>query len=394
MRLDRGEEAESALQAALARVPEHAAALHDMARAYAARDRADLALSTMQKVVLLAPENADAWHEMGLAYRDVGDWNAALAPFAEAARLKPDNADMRSSYAYGLLANGDFEKGWQEFAWRVKKPGNVRLREPEWDGAPTQQTVIIHAEQGVGDTLQFARFIPLAGALARVVVACPPSLKVLLETLPNVAEVAVGKPVPRYDKHCPLMSLPAILGIGVERFAGSVPYLRADPATVSIWRERLAELPGPRVGVVWAGNPVYPADRKRSMPFAVLAPLLALPGVSFVSLQMGEAAAAGLGRFAFDAAPLIGDYADTAALMMALDLIISVDTSAAHLAGALGRPVWLLNRADTDWRWLLERSDTPWYPSMRIFRQPVPGDWASVVSEVMRVWGLEAPAWS
>ena len=257
-----------------------------------------------------------------------------------------------------------------------------------------RETVIIHAEQGVGDTLQFARFIPLAGALARVVVACPPSLKVLLETLPNVAEVAVGKPVPRYDKHCPLMSLPAILGIGVERFAGSVPYLRADPATVSIWRERLAELPGPRVGVVWAGNPVYPADRKRSMPFAVLAPLLALPGVSFVSLQMGEAAAAGLGRFAFDAAPLIGDYADTAALMMALDLIISVDTSAAHLAGALGRPVWLLNRADTDWRWLLERSDTPWYPSMRIFRQPVPGDWASVVSEVMRVWGLEAPAWS
>jgi hypothetical protein len=250
----------------------------------------------------------------------------------------------------------------------------------------------------VGDTLQFCRFIPQAAALARVVVACPPSLKTLLQGLPNVAEVAVGKPVPAYDMHCPLMSLPALLGIPPERFAETVPYLQADPAAAAVWRARLADLPGPRVGVVWAGNPAYPADRKRSVPFEKLAPLLALPGVSFVSLQMGEAAAAGQSRFAFDAAPLIGDYADTAALIEALDLLISVDTSAAHLAGALGRPVWLLNRADTDWRWLLERSDTPWYPTMRLFRQPAPGDWSfvvrSVAEAVVGVWGLEAPAGS
>ena len=382
LRLDRAADAEEALHEALARAPEPAGALHDLAQACAARDRPDLALDYLQQVCRLTPDNAEAWYEMGLAYRDLGRWPEAVAPHAEAVRLSPDDANIRSCYAYALLAHGDFENGWREFRWRVKKPGNVRLREPEWDGAPTTQTVIIHAEQGVGDTLQFCRFIPQAAALARVVVACPPSLKTLLQGLPNVAEVAVGKPVPAYDLHCPLMSLPAVLGIPRERFAETVPYLRADPGAVVRWRARLAGLPGRRVGVVWAGNPVYPADRKRSVPFEKLAPLLAVPRVSFVSLQMGDAATAGHGHFAFDAAKLIGDYADTAALIEALDLLISVDTSAAHLAGALGRPVWLLNRADTDWRWLLERSDTPWYPTMKIFRQPVPGDWHSVIQQV------------
>jgi ADP-heptose:LPS heptosyltransferase len=204
----------------------------------------------------------------------------------------------------------------------------------------------------------------------------------LLQGLPNVAQVAVGKPVPAYDMHCPLMSLPAVLGVAPAHFADTVPYLRAAPDDVAAWQARLAHLPGRRVGVVWAGNPAYPADRKRSVKFATLAPLLDAPGVSFVSLQLGEAAAEAAGRFAFDAAPFIGDYADTAAAIEALDVLISVDTSAAHLAGALGRPVWLLNRADTDWRWLLERSDSPWYPSMRIFRQTAPGDWGAVIEQV------------
>jgi Flp pilus assembly protein TadD len=383
MRLERAAEAEAALQDVLARAPDHADARHELAQAYAARDRPDLALDQLQHVCRLTPGNAEAWYEMGLAYRDLGRWADAVAPHAEAVRLAPDDANMRSCYAYALLASGDFANGWREFGWRVKKPGNVRLREPEWDGTPTTQTVIIHAEQGVGDTLQFCRFISQAAALARVVVACPPSLKTLLQTLPNVAEVAVGKPVPAYDMHCPLMSLPAVLGIPPERFAETVPYLRADPGAVAAWCARLTDVPGPRIGVVWAGNPAYPADRKRSIPFATLAPLLALRGCSFVSLQMGDAAAAGHGHFAFDAAKLIGDYADTAALIEALDLLISVDTSVAHLAGALGRPVWLLNRADTDWRWLLERADTPWYPTMRLFRQSAPGDWEPVIGAVM-----------
>jgi tetratricopeptide (TPR) repeat protein len=394
LRADRGAAAQAALRVLVDREPHNAAALHDLARAHAMQDRPDLALPCLETVCRLTPDNAAAWFELGMAYRDLGRWPEAVAPHAEAVRLCPDDADMRSCYAYALLANGDFASGWPEFQWRVRKPGNVRLREPEWDGTATDKTVIIHAEQGVGDTLQFCRFIPQAAALARVVLACPPSLKTLLQTLPNVAEVADGKPVPAYDLHCPLMSLPAVLGVPPERFAETVPYLRADPARVALWHDRLAALPGPRIGVVWAGNPVYPADRKRSLPFGVLAPLLAVSGVSFVSLQFGDAAASGQGHFAFDAAPLLADYADTAAVLMALDLVISVDTSTAHLAGALDRPVWLLNRADTDWRWLLERSDTPWYPSMKIFRQPAPGDWTPVVSavveELVGAWGLEA----
>ena len=394
IRQDHTADAITQLRRLTANQPDHSLALHELAHAYAQQDRADLALPLLERVTQLTPDRADAWFELGMAYRDVGKWPESVAPHAEAVRLRPDDADFRSCYAYALLANGDFARGWPEFRWRTRKPGNVRLREPEWDGTPTQQTVVIHAEQGIGDTIQFCRFIPQAARLARVVIACSPSLTMLLRGLPDVAEVADGLPVPAYDMHCPLMSLPEILGVPPEQFSEPVPYLHADPARIETWRQRLAHLPGRRVGLVWAGNPKYPVDRKRSVPFAALAPLQALDGISLVSLQMGDARGEPADAGLFDAATLIGDYADTAALIMALDLVISVDTSVAHLAGALGQKVWLLNRADTDWRWLLERSDSPWYPSMTIFRQPVPGDWSPVVEAVkkqlMGTWGRRA----
>jgi len=197
-----------------------------------------------------------------------------------------------------------------------------------------------------------------------------------------VAEIAVGEPVPRYDLHCPIMSLPVVLGIAPEDFAATVPYFHANVALVADWRARLAHLPGRRVGIVWAGNPKYPADRRRSVPPALLAPLLAAEGVSFVSLQMGDARVAMPPGVAFDAAPLLADFTDTAALIGALDLVISVDTSVAHLAGALGAQVWLLNRADTDWRWGVQGEANLWYPTLRQFRQPTPGDWATVTAAV------------
>lgn len=391
---DRAAEAIASLQRLTTIQPDHVPALHELARAHARQDRADLALPLLERVTRLQPEQADAWFELGMAYRDVGRWPESVAPHAEAVRLRPDDADFRSCYAYALLANGDFARGWPEFRWRTRKPGNVRLREPEWDGSPTQQTVIIHAEQGIGDTIQFCRFIPQVARLARVVIACPPSLTTLLRGLPDVAEVADGLPVPAYDLHCPLMSLPEILGVAPESFGEPVPYLHAAPARIEMWHQRLAHLPGRRVGLVWAGNPKYPVDRKRSVPFAALAPLQAVDGISLVSLQMADARGDAAGARMFDAAPLLADYADTAALIMALDLVISVDTSVAHLAGALGREIWLLNRADTDWRWLLGRSDSPWYPSMTIFRQPAPGDWSPVVEAVKErltgIWGRRA----
>jgi tetratricopeptide (TPR) repeat protein len=382
--LDQPAQAVAPLQRLLEAAPGNGLAWHVLAQAYAQQDRPDLTLPCLQRVTELMPENADAWFELGMAYRDTGNWQAAIAPHERAVQLNPENADYRSCYAYALLANGDFARGWPEFKWRTRKPGNLKLIEPEWDGTPTTKTVIIHVEQGIGDSIQFARFIPQAATRARVVIACPTSLTKLLRGLPNVAEVADGKPVPPYDLHTPLMSLPALLEIPPERFAETIPYFHADPAQTEIWRHRLAHLQGPKIGLVWAGNPKYPVDRKRSLPFTTLAPLLELPGLSFISLQMGEAAAQAANAPLFNAAPLISDYADTAALIMALDLVISVDTSVAHLAGALGHPIWMLNRADTDWRWLLDRADSPWYPTMKIFRQPTPGDWTTVIENVTK----------
>jgi len=378
LRLRDGAAAQAAFQAAVALAPADAAAQHGLGRAFAMQDNTADALPPLLRATELDPANAEAWHEAAMAQRDLADWPASLPRFRQAAALAPDNAEIRSNFGYALLALGQYEEAWPHFLWRTRRPGNVRLAEPAWDGAPTDKTVLIHAEQGVGDTIQFVRFVTAASARARVVLAVPRQTARLLAGFPGTAAVVHDTPLPPYDLHIPLMSLPALLGVAEADFAATVPYLRADAALEAAWQTRLAGLTRPRVGLVWAGNPQYPADRRRSLPQAALAPLLALPGIAFISLQFGKAAPPGV----FDAAPYLTDFAETAAALMALDLVITVDTAVAHLAGALGRPVWLMNRADTDWRWLLERCDSPWYPTMRIFRQPVPGDWESVIAEI------------
>jgi tetratricopeptide (TPR) repeat protein len=398
LRLKRGDESEPLLRELLAERPHDAEILHGLGAAMAMRDRSAEALDFMRAATRADPAHAAAWHAIGLALRDLARWPETLEPFAEAVRQEPENAEYHASYACALLANGAYETAWPHFVWRVKQPGNARLAEPQWDGAPTERTVLVHAEQGLGDAIQFCRFVPLAAARARILLACPPTLTPLFAGLPGVAAVVDGEPVPPYDLQCPLMSLPSVLGVQPAAFGAAVPYLHAAPQRIAAWRARFADLPGRRVGLVWAGNPHYPADRRRSLPFSVLAPVLDVPGFSFVSLQIGETACVqpdGL----FDAAPYLRDFTETAAAIAALDLVISVDTAVAHLAGALGRPVWLLNRADTDWRWLLEHSDSPWYPTMRIFRQPTPGDWAGAVGSVANALlqlgsGHASPAWS
>jgi tetratricopeptide (TPR) repeat protein len=378
LQLERGAEAEQVLRRVLAQQPDDPMVLHKLGRALAFQRRNEEALAVLEQVCHLDPANADAWHDRGMALRDLARWPESVAPFEQAVRLQPDDAEKNASLGYALLANGDFAAGWKFFEWRVKRPGNARLAEPRWDGAQTDKTVLIFAEQGTGDTIQFCRFVPPAARRARIVLACPPALKQLLSTLAGPALLAEGEPLPPYDLQCPVMSLPFVLGVAPEYFSDAIPYLRAEPKKIAAWRARLAHLQGRRVGLVWAGNPKFPADRRRSIDFAVLAPLLETSGISFVSLQVGASPAGAM----FDAAPWLQDFSDTAALIAALDLVISVDTAVAHLAGALGRPVWLLNRADTDWRWQLERRDSPWYPTMRQFRQPSPGDWGSVVAAV------------
>ena len=254
--------------------------------------------------------------------------------------------------------------------------------------------MFLHAEQGLGDTLQFCRYAPAVAAKgATVILEVPAPLKSLMRTLPGVEHVVSEyDPSRPFDFHCPLMSLPLAFGTRVETIPAPVPYLWPNPFRTSAWRERLARLGGIKVGLVWAGsarlgNPgALLIDRRRSMRLQQMWPFGAIEGVTLVSLQKGEPASQTRppppGLAINDWTDELGDFADTAALIEALDLVISVDTSVAHLAGALGKPVWVLNRHDRCWRWLLDREDTPWYPTMRLFTQPRPGDWASVVRRV------------
>jgi hypothetical protein len=296
------------------------------------------------------------------------------------------------------LLRGEYAEGWREFEWRWRggTAEEIKLRgfaEPQWQGEDVAgKTLLLHAEQGFGDTLQFCRYASLVGATARVILEVQPPLVRLCSGLAGVARVvARGEPPPAFDLHCPLMSLPLAVGTTLDTIPSGVPYLAADPELVVGWRERLAGLDGLRVGLVWAGSlrpePELSAiDRRRSITLAMMASLGEASGVSFISLQKGEPAAqsanAALGLALHDFTANLQDFADTAALIEALDLVISVDTSVAHLAGALGKPIWLLNRFDTCWRWLLNRDDSPWYPQLRQFRQPSPGDWNSVMRAV------------
>jgi hypothetical protein len=250
---------------------------------------------------------------------------------------------------------------------------------------------LIHAEQGLGDTLQFCRYLPLIDPRHKVIFEVQTPLVDLMQQIPGVdSVVALGAPLPDFDAYCPIMSLPLVFKTTLDTIPNQTPYLRADPAKVELWATRLEVAQGLRVGLVWAGGarPNQPelesVNRRRNISLATLAPLLQTRGVSFVSLQKGppasEAHALSPGLPLLDFTDDLHDFTDTAALVETLDLVIAVDTAVAHLAAAMGKPVWLLNRFDTCWRWLLNRDDSPWYPTLRIFRQPAPHDWATPVA--------------
>ena len=270
------------------------------------------------------------------------------------------------------------------------------MTQPLWLGDTNiaGKTLFIYAEQGLGDTIHGCRYVTMAAkAGARVILEVPAQLTELMRSLAGVAQlIGEGDPPPEHDLQCPIMSLPLAFGTTLETIPADVPYLHADPDKGAKWGGQLAALPGRRVGLVWAGGArigsaeVLSADQRRSVPLAALAPLATIPDCTFVSLQLGppseQAANPPAGMMLFDRTSELKSFADTAALIANLDLVISVDTATAHLAGALGKPIWLLNRFDTDWRWLLDRDDSPWYPTLRQFRQSKPGDWASVVQSV------------
>jgi len=339
-----------------------------------------------------APDHAGILSSLGNTLDALGRMDEALALHDRAVGLGPADATCRFNRAVSLLTSGAYAEGWAEYEWRWRRPGHAPpIAAPPWRGEALEgRTILLHAEQGLGDTLQFVRYAPpVAARGARVLLEVQPPLVRLLRGLPGVAEVfARGDPRPRFDFHCPLLSLPRAFGTTLETIPATTPYLHPGPGAVARWRDRLATDDALLVGLAWAGAPHRDdaismlLDRRRSLAPADLAALVYIPGVRFVSLQKDQSPPHIPGLGMLNPMADMKDFADTAGLVGALDLVISVDTSVAHLAAGMGCAVWLLSRADSCWRWLRDRADSPWYPSMTIYRQSRPGDWAEILARL------------
>ncbi|MFL9888423.1 tetratricopeptide repeat protein [Paraburkholderia agricolaris] len=360
--------------------------------------RPDDALESYQRALAPSPDTGHAWYMRGSALQQLQRHTEAIACYRRAQELDPALVAAQAAEAFCLLLTGDFEAGWRQHENRWRDPaiaGHRRHeRQPSWSGAASLdgKMVLLHAEQGYGDTLQFCRYAGLVAARgARVILEAPGALKLLLESLHGPSEViASGDPLPPFDLQCPLLSVPFALGTRLETIpAAATPYLRADAARSRMWADRVDAVARPgtlRIGLAWSGNPAHNNDQNRSIPLETLAPLYTQHATFFSLHQLVRErdaqtlAGSGLIHFGTE----LNDFSDTAALVNALDLVISVDTSVVHLAGALGKPFWVLLPGVPDWRWLLEREDSPWYPRARLFRQRKPGDWLEVVARVAR----------
>jgi tetratricopeptide (TPR) repeat protein len=377
--------------------------------------RMEAAMADFDRAIALEPDEAEAWCNRGTVQHLLLRVNDALESYGQALRRRPDFAAAYNNRAYSRLLSGDLENGWRDHEWRWRNEYGPSARErrdfsqPLWlgDFSLSGRTILLHAEQGYGDTIQFCRYVCRVAALgAAVILEVQRPLVGLLAGLSDMTQVvARGEVLPAFDCHCPLLSLPLAFKTTLETIPRDVPYLRGAPDKLIYWSEKLGNARGPRVGLVWSGGfrPDLPAfwagNGRRNIPLARFAPLKC-PDIDFVSLQIGQPAESELaalsaqkwdGPHLQDFSSFIEDFSDTAAIIDNLDLVISVDTATAHLAGALGKPVWILNRFDTCWRWLLDRADSPWYPTARLYRQRRPGDWDEVIERVgadLRRWAV------
>ena len=380
-------------QRAVALRPDFALAHSNMGNALHALRRFDEAVGCYRRALALNPAFADGWSNLGNSLHHSGRYDEAVAALRRAIALDPGSANARSGLGILLLMRGDLAEGFEEYEWRLK---STEVRQPYTPERPWQgeslagRHIYLHGEQGFGDTIQFARYVPLVAARAAgVTLRVQQGLAGLMrQSLPGIDVLGDQRaPAQLADCECALLSLPKRFGTRLETIPATVPYLHADPAEAVRWRERLAGLTGLRVGITWAGNPDHVNDGRRSIDLAELAPLFSIPDVSFVSLQVGPRAAelALHPQFAItDVASKLVGFAATAAVMEALDLVIAVDSSVAHLAGALAKPTWLLMPWVSDWRWMLGRDDSPWYPTARLFRQVEGQPWREVAARLAR----------
>lgn len=385
--------ATDALQRTIALLPTFAPAHYNLGCVMYDSGQVDASVEQFHRAISIDPDLPEAWCSLGNSLKDQGKYDESIAAVERAMALRPDYWQARWNLGHLLLLRGNFDRGWPLYELRWQKENASKeagLPQPLWDGSPLNgRRILLHFEQGFGDMIQFARYAPLLAAQGgRVIVAVMPPLRRLFQTLPGIEQVvSPGDPMPAIDVHYPAMSLPTLLGISVESIPGNVPYLFADPTLAESWKSRLQTFSSKfNVGLVWAGNPGYFNDRNRSIPLSVFSPLAKCQQVRFFSLQKGAAAQKVKNPPPamewVDWTKELHDFADTAALIANFDLVIACDTAVAHLAGAMGRPVWTLLPFAPDWRWMLERSDSPWYPTMRLFRQPHPGDWSSVLERV------------
>jgi tetratricopeptide (TPR) repeat protein len=391
--LERPAEALASIDRALTLRPHDAGAHSNRGSVLGRLGRLDEAQASFDRALALRPNDAGTFYNRGNVLRELGRHGAAQASYEQALALRPAYAEARYNRALGRLLAGDFEAGWadHEARWDTAEYRHARraFTQPLWTGEDELggRTVLLHAEQGFGDTIQFCRYAPLVAARgACVVLEVAPPLQRLAQTLAGVAAtVPRGAALPEFDRHCPLLTLPRAFATRLDSIPSATPYLASPPRAVADWHGRLGPWRRPRIGLAWSGRANHRNDHNRSMALADLRPLFEIEA-TFVSLQPqvrpgDEATIAGCGNL-LDVRAALRDFADTAALIGALDLVVSVDTAAAHLAGALARPVWVLLPFAPDWRWLLERSDSPWYPTARLFRQDRPGDWSGVVRQV------------
>ncbi|MGH6769614.1 MAG: tetratricopeptide repeat protein [Xanthobacteraceae bacterium] len=391
--LGRFEEALAQFDAVLAAQPEHAETQVNRGSALAALGRCAEAIGAYDRALALRPDYARARVGRGAALQALNRHEEALAEFGKVLAADKGNADAQHNKAMSLLTLGDYRRGFARYEARWLRSGMPRrksLGKPLWQGEYplSRKTILVHAEQGLGDTIQFVRYAPLlARSGARVVLEAQPELAGLMSRVDGVsAVVARGGALPPYDVHCPAGSLPRAFGTEVANIPAGIPYLAANPDRVAKWRERIGQRASPRIAVAWSGSASHANDRNRSIALARLAPLFAAGTGSVLSIQreLREGDAGTLSRHpnVTHVGDALNDFDDTAAVVALADLVIAVDTSVVHLAGAMGRPVWVLLPFQPDWRWLLGREDSPWYPTARLFRQSAPGDWEGAIGRI------------
>lgn len=400
----RFEEAAASYRQALAHRPHYAEAHNNLGNALRNLGKFDEALSAYDRAIELKPNYADAYSNRGIAYAEIARFDEAADSYTRCLKLRPQHVDAHVNRALTWLRQGNFALGWAEYEWRLRKrnAGNRTPVQPSWNGFPPEGLrILLTAEQGLGDSLQFIRYAQQLKRLgATVFFECPERLVKLLERTPGIDQlVAQGQELPEHDLQVPLLSVPGFMGTALGSVPAEVPYIHADPELVQHWSGELAAYPEFKVGINWQGNPEFAGDYHRSVPLRHFAPLASVPGVRLFSMQMihGTEQLGKLGD-AFPVVNLAGrfdgvarPFLDSAAALKNLDLFVTSDTAVAHLAGALGVPVWLIVSAAPAWQWMVERPDSPWYPTMRLFRQERLGEWPPVFEGIARALAAIVP---